>query len=196
MTGRRTDAVPPAPARPVLRRRTARVIMVDPADRVLLFADSDPGLPAYGWWVTPGGGIDAGETAEQAAVREVAEETGAVITEDQLIGPLARRHVVHGYSDQVVDIDELFYGVRVDAFEVDITGHTVDEQLTLTGNRWWPRAELATTDAWLWPNCLPRLADRVAGHLAGVAVACEDLGEMEESTLAVEPAESADDLRR
>lgn len=181
---RRTSGPLPDPAtRDVITRRTVRVVMIDPDDRVLLFADSDPGLPELSWWVTPGGGMDPGESETQTAVREVAEETGCRITETDLLGPIARRHVVHGYSDQVVDIvAETFYGVRVDRFEVDIAGHTEDEKLTLTAHRWWPRVELDVTDAWLWPSCLPHLAARVVTG----DVTCEDLGDMEESTLPVD----------
>jgi len=183
MSRRTSGPLPPPTDRDVITRSTVRVVMIDPEDRVLLFADSDPGLPELRWWVTPGGGIDPGESEPQTAVREVAEETGHRITEADLLGPIARRHVVHGYSDQVVDIiSETFYGVRVDGFEVDIAGHTEEEQLTLTTHRWWPRSELADTDAWLWPACLPDLAGRVvSGDLH-----CEDLGDMEESTLPVD----------
>jgi 8-oxo-dGTP pyrophosphatase MutT (NUDIX family) len=34
-------------------------------------------------WVTPGGGVRAGETLAAAAVRELREETGIVVTPDQ-----------------------------------------------------------------------------------------------------------------
>ena len=165
--------------RAVVVRRTVRVVLIDEAERVLLFADSDPGLPELTWWVTPGGGMDPGETESETAIREVAEETGHALTADQLLGPIARRHVRHGYSDQIVDIvSEVFYAARVPGFEVDTSGHTEDEQLTLTEHRWWPRADLERTDAWLWPDCLAGLVSRViSGELALV-----DLGEMEEST--------------
>lgn len=157
----RSLTMPADPAKRLRRiRHAVRVIMVDPRDRVLLLGDSDPMLPDYAWWVTPGGGIDPGETERAAAVREVAEETGCVITEDALVGPLAFRHAVHGYSDQVVEQDESFYLVRVQPFEMDISRHTEEEQLTLTRHRWWTRAELERTDEWIWPAELLLLWDR------------------------------------
>lgn len=167
----RTFEIPDDPADRLSKTRTAaRVIMIDPEDRVLLFRDSDPGLPQYSWWVTPGGGIDPGETEAQAAVREVAEETGAVITEAQLIGPVARRVVVHGYSDEVLEQAECFYLARVEPFEVDTAAFTAEEKLTMLGHRWWTPAELAHTGAdvpgaWVWPAELVELialADRPA----------------------------------
>ena len=106
--------------RPVRSRRAVRVIVVGPDNRVLLFEDSDPGIAGVTWWVTPGGGMDPGETERTTAVREMAEETGYVLTEDELVGPLATRYAVHGYSDQVLEQQETFYLVRVAAFEIDI----------------------------------------------------------------------------
>jgi 8-oxo-dGTP pyrophosphatase MutT (NUDIX family) len=166
-------------------RRTVRVIMIGPGERTLLFEDSDPGVEGSRWWVTPGGGIDPGETEAMAAVREVAEETGYVLGEDELIGPVARRHVVHGYSDQIISQDEAFYLARVTDFEVDITAHTEEERLTLQQHRWWTRGELAETDADIWPAELLRLWDLIADQGSWPL----DLGEQEESTVpaVVEP---------
>ncbi|HWO49970.1 MAG TPA: NUDIX domain-containing protein, partial [Ornithinibacter sp.] len=101
------------------------MLVVDEADRVLLFQDSDLGLdPVTHWWVTPGGGVDPGESDLEAGVRELWEETGLVVRAGDLVGPLLTRVVVHGYSDKVVDQVEVFYVVRVPAFEVDTTAHT------------------------------------------------------------------------
>ncbi len=146
--------------RPVRQRATVRVLLLDDADRVLLFHDSDAGLdPVVTWWMTPGGGIDPGEDDVTAAVRELAEETGLQVDPAAVLGPLARRRVRHGFSDVVVDQHDTFYVVRVPAFTVSTAGHTEDEQRTLLGNRWWTREELATTTETVYPGGLHELLD-------------------------------------
>ncbi|MCW2804926.1 MAG: hypothetical protein JWN06_3143 [Propionibacteriaceae bacterium] len=174
--------IPDDPAdRPRKARSTVRVIMVNADNETLLFEDSDPGLPEFRWWVTPGGGIDPGESEVDAAVREVAEETGYLMPPEHLLGPVARRHILHGYSDQVIEQDEAFFFARVANFDVDIAGHTEEEQLTLQQSRWWSADELARTDAWIWPAELLQLWD-IAGDPSRWPL---DLGDQEESTLAV-----------
>ncbi|NHI18101.1 NUDIX domain-containing protein [Phycicoccus endophyticus] len=130
-----------------------RVLVVDDEDRVLLFHDSDHGLdPSAHFWDTPGGGVDPGESDRQAAVRELVEETGQRVHPDRLAGPLLERVVVHGYSDKVVDQTEVYFGLRMPAFEVDPAGHTEEERLCIIDTRWWRRTDLATTVDDVWPR--------------------------------------------
>ena len=163
-----------------------RVLLVDDRGRLLLFRDSDPGLsPVPRWWITPGGGVDPGESDQEAAVREIAEETGLVIDGGDLVGPVATRHVLHGYSDVVTAQDEVFWLVRTHAFEVDTAGHTEVEQLTMTAHRWWTRAELAETAEELWPRDVLALWQHAEALDARSTATALDLGVVEESTVPV-----------
>jgi len=143
--------------RPRVSRRTVRVLLLNPDGGTLLFQDSDPGLVDMQWWVTPGGGMDPGESETETAVREVREETGFDLDLDKLLGPVARRHVVHGYSDQVIEQDEAFYLAQVDTFDVDVSAHTPEEQITFKGWRWWSKEDLRASDEWIWPRELEEI---------------------------------------
>jgi ADP-ribose pyrophosphatase YjhB (NUDIX family) len=57
-------------------RRTARAILVDADDRLMLIKRTKPGQPVY--WTTPGGGVEDTDASIEAALhREIAEEMGA-----------------------------------------------------------------------------------------------------------------------
>jgi 8-oxo-dGTP pyrophosphatase MutT (NUDIX family) len=179
--------VPPA-ERPRRSRRTARVLLVDDLDRVLLFTDSDPGIAGRHWWITPGGGIDPGESSLAAAVREIEEETGALLDQAELLGPVLVRRVIHGYTDVVIDQEDVFYACWVPAFEVSVAGHTEQERLTMVGHRWWTREELAATDEEVWPRTLLAMwadADRRRHEIdsGGPVRPAADGGSVEESTV-------------
>ena len=63
-------------------RQAVRAIVVDPGRRVLLLHYANE---FDSWWIPPGGGIDPGESDEQALRRELREELGL---EEFEIGPL------------------------------------------------------------------------------------------------------------
>lgn len=61
----------------------AYAVLVDDAGRILLALWNEGARPA---WTVPGGGVEEGETPEQAAVREVREETGYDVELVRLLG--------------------------------------------------------------------------------------------------------------
>ncbi|HEX6724880.1 MAG TPA: NUDIX domain-containing protein [Gaiella sp.] len=64
-------------------RTGAYAVLVDGAGRILLALLNLEAVPA---WTLPGGGVEASETPEQAAVREVREETGYDVELIRLLG--------------------------------------------------------------------------------------------------------------
>lgn len=174
-------AVPPK-QRPLRRRSTARVLLIDPQQCVLLFSDRDPAIDGPSWWMTPGGGVDAGESDLQAAVREVQEETGLVLDPSALIGPIAARRVWHGYSDVVIDQQDVFFAAYIDAFTVDVSGHTEQEKITMTASKWWSRGELSVTNETVWPVQLLDIWDRIEAFGRGDA-ALWTMPDADESTV-------------
>lgn len=136
-------------------RRSVRVLLLDESDRVLLvrFWDGDES-----WWCTPGGGVEAGETEESAALRELREEVGDADVE---LGPCiwTRRHV-GVFRGTPFDQSERIYLGRVAAF-VPHPSTDVPVEHDREDIRWWTVDELLTADAVFAPRSLPVLVHQL-----------------------------------
>ena len=145
-----------------LERRAARVLLVDGERRILLQNCCDPSDDGQGtWWNTVGGGIDDGESPPQAAVRELYEETGLRVAEDQ-VGPVVHRRTTHfRFGGNAYRQREDYFLVRTDAFEATPTGHSDLELQAVLGMRWWTPEELRATGEQVYPEELPDVLERL-----------------------------------
>ena len=145
-----------------LERRAARVLLVDGDGRILLQQCCDPSAPAgVRWWNTTGGGIDAGETPRQAAVRELREETGLELAEDEVGDVVHRRITEFSFGGADYRQSEDYFLVRTRAFDAQPTAHSDLEMVAVLGTRWWSREELRGTGEQVYPEELVEVLDRL-----------------------------------
>jgi len=137
------------------RRPSARLLLLDDLNRVLLFRFV---LKESGraFWATPGGELDPGESFAQAAMRELREETGIVIA---AVGdPVASRAFTMRLPDgEEVLADERLFLVRASAGTLSREGWSALEREVMTGHRWWTADELRATGETVFPDDIPRI---------------------------------------
>jgi 8-oxo-dGTP pyrophosphatase MutT (NUDIX family) len=130
-------------------REAARAILLDPDDRVMLLRYDENG----GFWATPGGSLEPGETPRQAVIRELREELGVGHVD---LGPhLATRTKDHQVAGRDVRQAERYYLARVRPENVDPQSAANPDNIQEW--RWWSLAELSATSQTVYPAELTEL---------------------------------------
>lgn len=128
-------------------RRAARIIVLDAAMRALMFRFDVPGRAPF--WVTVGGECDPGESFDDAARRELFEETGITADPGPQIARMTPEFVT--VEGEPVQADERFFLVRVAQATVDTAGHTELERRVMTQHRWFTLDELESWHEAVFP---------------------------------------------
>jgi 8-oxo-dGTP pyrophosphatase MutT (NUDIX family) len=142
----------------VIRRDTARVILTGPGDRVLLFRHELPAPWSQEAWLTPGGGIDLGESPVETAVRELREETGHALNLERAVAFDSGEWSVDGTLRAETN---WYFFARVPTDKVDLSGQDPRELADLLELRWWAVGELRATSDLVFPIGLAELLTRL-----------------------------------
>ena len=119
------------------------MVLLNDDDAVLLIEVVPASAAPF--WLTPGGAMEPGDTAREAAARELYEETGITATRTSLLGPLWRRE--HRFESDGVLIDEQEDSILAHHDgTVEATLNNVDsvEAATNSSLRWWSIEETAS----------------------------------------------------
>ena len=131
ITGMKPESIPDNAYPDAPRTAVGAVVFKD--DEVLLVQRANP--PAQDCWAIPGGSVRLGETLQQAAEREIMEETGVVIRAENPI-----------FVFDVIEQDDRG-GVRFHYVIVDLSAQYVDGEPRAADDaadaRWVGEAELA-----------------------------------------------------
>lgn len=141
-------------------RTVARLLVFDASDRLLLFLHSD----GHGreFWATPGGGVQSGETIEETAHREAAEELGIDGAELTLIWT---GHSEFDFADRRVLQTETFFLVKYDGEMLGTRVQEIHQLERIIQVRWWSLEDIDRHEGLLFPF---DLSARLKKHFAHV----------------------------
>jgi 8-oxo-dGTP diphosphatase len=132
----------------MIERPSARMILLDPQDRLFLFKVHQPSVydPADPFrdpfWIMIGGLVDPGEAYAQTAVREAREETGLVVEDVRWVW--SRERVMQWRDKHVLHREQFFLG-RTQSTAVDTSGLDEKEKSWTLDHRWWSADEIAAS---------------------------------------------------
>ena len=132
----------------MIERPSARLILLDPQDRLFLFKVHQPSVydPADPFrdpfWILIGGLVDPGEAFAETAMREAREETGVVVEDVRWVW--SREREMQWRDRRVLHREQFFLG-RARSTAIDTSGLDEKEKSWTLDHRWWSADEIAAS---------------------------------------------------
>ena len=145
-------------------RRAARLVAVDSRSRALLFQYAQ--ATGQRFWAAPGGGVELGETFEEAAARAAVEELGLKHVH---LEPVCDRTADFLVDDRPIHQQERLFLLHCEPQEFAERVRDVHSHEGVVQARWWSLAELEESDELIFPENLPTALGKVAKSAAANA---------------------------
>lgn len=142
-------------------RRAARLVAVDSRSRALLFQYAQ--ATGQRFWAAPGGGVELGETFEEAAARAAVEELGLNPVH---LEPVCDRTADFPWGDRQIHQQERLFLLHHEPWEFDERVRDVHRRERVLQARWWSLAEIEESDELIFPEDLPAALREAAKAVA------------------------------
>lgn len=140
-------------------REAVRAVFVDSTGAVFLMRVVEPSS-LQGWWIAPGGGIEAGELPIAALHRETTEELGIDLARIGTPKAIWHRSVAFTWRGEEFNQHETFYLVDCERFDPPRCEDGNAEGISTAGEpRWWTVAELRASSENIAPDNLAALLE-------------------------------------
>lgn len=123
-------------------RKSSRAILLNPENKIFLFKFEFIMLSGHKTlWIAPGGGVENGESFEQALYREIYEEIGLKINDDFKWIYYRNKPFTTKSGEEFIS-EERYYLVKIERSNINFENMTHTEQKFTKDWKWWTIEEI------------------------------------------------------